>query len=699
MKRYGILTLICIGIVGLMSCDEDTASLTLSEATPVVLSGSIENHFQTRNDDGETEWSDETLPTITQITYSSIMQTEGAPIFHFAQFAQLSQMGQVTFRDGEEVPNYPMSGDSIRMVLHTRTGTFPRDDYMEDNRKQLKLHAGNSKNNDYLLGNNGYGTKATSSVKISLHHIMTRINVTFTKHDDVLTLPQTATLRLKGNALPKSGSFPIESSPGKDNYKATPIEGSNMVALRAGYNYVLATGNDLTGVGFNEITIDDYTLTENQVNAHLIPVASDGSGEHMVLEPGVSYTLNFHIGKVGIVGLSIYTASWDIIDINTPESNHLAQRVVLNLGEYDKTDIEKIVVFDEKNKKYTAAIDSAHSQQQGLANRITNSVQIPATIKYAEIYTAKGMIINTDRLTYSNDTLSISLSKSGMKPVNPDEEYDSINNPYAITTPIQLFKIEDLPNATFRQVVDLDLRNTPNRSIMGEFTGRYDGNNKHISYLLLNDNGLFYHNNGIIENLYLKSGIINATEEATHVGTIATINSGQIIACVNNARIKNVSETNSSVYIGGLCGKLTGSGLIIGCLQSGAITSSSGTAAGFVGEIDSKDAKMTACVNVAKVASKTIFALCGNINSAEYNEMELCYWLAGTATIGSSATESAVGGYSDDQADGNDLCALSTDRLKENATINRLNNKLNEYNITTYRFELLTWPTAVKTTN
>ena len=94
------------------------------------------------------------------------------PIFHFAQFAQLSEMGQVTFRDGEEMPNYPMNGDSIRMILHTRTGTFPRDDYMEDDRKQLKIHAGSSKSNDYLLGNNGYGNKETSHVNIRLSHIM-----------------------------------------------------------------------------------------------------------------------------------------------------------------------------------------------------------------------------------------------------------------------------------------------------------------------------------------------------------------------------------------------------------------------------------------------------------------------------------------------------------------------------------------------
>ena len=286
-----------------------------------------------------------------------------------------------------------------------------------------------------------------------------------------------------------------------------------------------------------------------------------------------------------------------------------------------------------------------------------------------------------------------------MKPMNPDEAYHPDTNPYAVTTPTQLFKIEDLPSASFKQAVELDLSNTPNTSIKGEFTGKYDGNDKKISHLLLNDNGLFYHNNGIIENLYLKSGIINATADAKHVGSIATINSGEIVACVNNVRIKNASTSNANTYIGGICGELTGTGLIIGCLQSGAITSSSGTAAGLVGEISSNDARVTACINVAKVASTKIFALCGKVSSTNYNEMALCYWLAGTATVGSSADESAVFGYTDSQSDRNDLCALSTNRLKESATIDRLNNKLIEYGITTYKFELLTWPTAVKTTN
>ncbi len=706
MKRYGILAALGICIIGLMGCNDAMDTYESAEATPINLSGTISNGYSTRADEEVEDGDNSDASTDLPMTFTSLMRdVDGNPIFHFAQYARLATtvladngIGKVSFVQDKDFPSYPMAGQFVRMILHTRTSANPREDYAEDNRKLLNLKAGR----DYLLGNNATGNKDTESANIRLHHIMTRIVVQFTKADDFVKLPESASFTLKDKKVLKEGTFPIDIvigdkiSEADEAIKATAKMNSGDHVLGAGENFVLATGENLTGTGFSSITIDDYTLNATDLAKLFVPKGENKETE-MILNPGLSYTLTFHVNILGLAGLSIHVAPWDVIDVTTPEADHTAQRIHLSLGDYEKEDLEKIVVFDEENNKYTAEIDKEYPSPEASSNRTTNSVQLPNNIVKAELYTSKGMIISTTNITYTESVLTIGLSKSGMLPVDPSAAYDATNNPYAVTTPIQLFKIEDLPDASFRQTADLDLCSTANNSIGGAFTGRFDGNSKYISNLLLNDNGLFEHNIGVIENVHLKSGLINVQPGATHAGSIAAINSGKIIACNNNARIKSTSV--SPTYIGGICGKLSGElkkqGLVIGCLQSATITAANGVAAGIVGQQIDNKSLTTACINVGKMSAPKIAGICGSIESYSLSNIEYCYWLAGTATAPNSDEEVAVIGYEESVSNEKDICALSTYRLRETETIDRLNDVLLNNEISTYTFKLSVWPTAV----
>jgi len=192
------------------------------------------------------------------------------------------------------------------------------------------------------------------------------------------------------------------------------------------------------------------------------------------------------------------------------------------------------------------------------------------------------------------------LSRGGMLAEDPSIAM-SPTNPYLITTPVQFMNVKYELDAYYKQIRTVDL-NTLN--LIGEqrffngfentFSGAFDGNGHRIDGIDIAARGLFDTNAGTLKNIRLTTGTIDATGK-DYAGSIAGVNSGNIIACVNEARITNT--VGAATIEGGIVGQNTATGRIIGNVNTGTILYVN-TVGGICGEnANINENTIVACIN------------------------------------------------------------------------------------------------------
>ncbi|KAA6347206.1 hypothetical protein EZS27_005311 [termite gut metagenome] len=164
--------------------------------------------------------------------------------------------------------------------------------------------------------------------------------------------------------------------------------------------------------------------------------------------------------------------------------------------------------------------------------------------------------------------------------------------------------------------------------------------------------GLFNACSGIIQNLHIKSGAITVNINSSTSGGGGVFvgelkSNGQIIGCSNSIPV-------NGRYSAGICGRLT-EGSIIGCVNHGAITGSTGIG-GICYYHTAENGIIKACYNTGSITSSGTPAYTGGIvgrfNTDANRGINACYNIGSISTTSSSAVTSMgpINGHSTSKA-------------------------------------------------
>lgn len=237
--------------------------------------------------------------------------------------------------------------------------------------------------------------------------------------------------------------------------------------------------------------------------------------------------------------------------------------------------------------------------------------------------------------------------------------YDAAKTEFEISTAEQLAGLGDIlagsgdierdsfAGKTIRLTADIDLDNklwTPlGRSYGWTFDGVFDGQGHKINNLYVHDEqsdnnfygGLFVNLGGEIKNLEIAGGKVQVDGGGTAGAFAATMSEkGLISGCINRAAVSASADAN----VGGICGKVSGSGKILSCANYGEISSKNGQAGGMaaIGE----RARLWGCYNSGSVKSE--LAAGGLLGSEAEAWVTDCYNLGKVS--GGEAEKSYAGG-------------------------------------------------------
>ncbi len=572
---------------------------------------------------------------------------------------------------------YPLSdsGQDNYIYLFAFTNTV-------DANMNMSLRAGY----DELLANNGRsvneestnaeGVKGSSNDPVEVlnfRHVMTQVNVKVEIDIDgeeeelggsLESIPEAIAFTVTD--VYNSGSYkltakePQEGDPNPD--KATAV-GTTLYTLTEGTHYLVPTGQNLTGRSLKSLKIDDYTAPNADLNTFKIQKEDDSD---FILLPGYAYNLTLKIRRLQVEVYAGQT-TWTGFELGNDDVTAESKILEMNLGAYN-TDINnypdpitKVVLYGEDGKMYVG-----EPNQNGDMAFVT----LPAgTVKEVELYTGRGLLVRRELNTtlYNGTTyvLDFPLSVAGMFLEIPSGQ-NSEANPYLVQTVTQFIKIwRDADGLCYKQMENLEfdsfIMDDLNQD-MGEFSGIYDGNGFSISKSVSSGSGIFGVNKGIIKNMRITSGTLNANDWDEYAGIICRENQGQIIGCINEARI-----TMSEGAVGGICGLNGTNGRIIGCLNIGNIEAGT-VKGGICGENrNTSQNAIIGCVNTGRVvyhylSTDIIGGICGKtVEGSGANTISNCYWLYGTAAFELGGKEYAVGNLP--AVTWNDVTAVSVDWL------------------------------------
>ena len=200
-------------------------------------------------------------------------------------------------------------------------------------------------------------------------------------------------------------------------------------------------------------------------------------------------------------------------------------------------------------------------------------------------------------------------------------------------------------------------------SASNPFKGILDGKNYRIKGIYINSEeqykALFNYNSGIIQNVILDDGDINATH---FVAGIAAVNngSGQIINCVNKIEINAsyitggivarnsglIEDCKNMAYLvlesasGGICGENQRGGIVRRCFNENEMLLKDWGLGGIVG---SNYGIVEKCYNLGNILASTSYARSakGGITGSNYGTIKKCYNLA---TVTGNSSNWNVGG-------------------------------------------------------
>ena len=424
--------------------------------------------------------------------------------------------------------------------------------------KNLTLNNFSSNSSNYAGGLAGYNSGTVTAVTLN--------NIDITARDYAGGIVGYSTGTILGsditgvdiNALSYTGGIVgyISSGNVKSNTVSGNVIGSNYTGLAAGYIYTYTSVIGLTG-----IIADGNVMGANYVGG-IVGFANDycasaapisgiyRSGSIIATGANVGRTL---AGKSNGCGNNFYNSSLAAKSITVngnsvtstyPSSNHGA--------DFDNlADLNDINFVELSIDTYTGG----DNDDDG----------------YYYDYNDSGTII---KKKVSDYPLTFTLSGAG-----------TTADPYLINSSSDLKQINLELGSVYKLNTDLDLTGYylyMIGSYHNGFSGTFDGNNKTISNLTLNNldgsyTGLFGNNRGTIKNLALNSCNINSNN---YVGSLAGTNSGTIREIsINNIDITSLDNT------GGLVGYT--SGTIVGSTIAGATVSGFNNTGGITGYVSS----------------------------------------------------------------------------------------------------------------
>jgi len=571
----------------------------------------------------------------------------------------------LTFTSG--TPYYPLARNVIRFFAYSGRA---QNGYMY-------LTAGSTGSSDAVLSNYGRRVSNGSNVNTSyegevtpgssndpadllkFRHVMTQLEVII-KVDSteiptfVDTPPTNVSFTLDSIAL--HGYYPVTAKAPTplNNYTAEIAERtSGEYEIKEGINYLIPNGMTLSGKQFNTLKIDDYTATDDDLMGFTIH--PDNTNTVNALLPGFSYTLTITVRRLKVVSATLTYVPWQRTEIKDGDISYDPNDLTLDLGNYvnsgaDK--ITKVVLRTVNNRLYVG-----EAAKNGTAIQF---VTLPTdNVDRVELYTSRGLLLMTeDNIVYGSNTLTLPLFEGGMFAEDPGVPYDDDDNPYMVTTAVQLLNVSKNLTQSYKLGVDIDLNalvedGNGNFDGFGSFDGIFDGNGYWIANLNISNSGLFAENSGTLRNIRLFSGRFDATGQQ-YAGTICGRNTGMVVACLNEANIDNVTQ-----FAGGIVGY--NAGKILACINTGNIWDGNvvGGVCGY--NANAVDGAIVSCLNTGElnVNATLLGGICGQSapNTSAY-VIKTSFWLEGTAQRFVGGSEYAVGSNCVGLLDSSDLDPL-----------------------------------------
>lgn len=497
-------------------------------------------------------------------------------------------------------PYYPFGQATIRIMAHS--GKAPNG--------VMPLTAGTALTNDAILSNYGksnidadvnpdyaprgtIGSSANPVEILQFRHVMTQVivSVELDASSPVDHDPETLHFTLSDGVAVTRGSYNIQSL--STDLAATEPSTPDY-SIKLGTNYLVPNGKELVGTKMTSLVIDDYTAKPEDLDTYVITKADGGTSDNMKLLPGYSYRLKLKISRLKLTGITLEKIDWEPHDV-TGELSYAPNRLALDLGlyntgaNYDANDTISRVVLLADGKQYVGRSVGGNMQFITLPDA--------GTVSEVYLYTNRGRLLasNINSFDYTKTVLNLPLSVGGFS------QAGTVSDPYLITTTVQFMNVKYDLTANYKQMATVDL-NTLNligedrffNGFEGTFSGTFDGNGNRIDGIDIEARGLFDTNAGTLKNIRLTTGTIDATGK-DYAGSIAGVNSGNIIACVNEARIANIAR--ALTIQGGIVGQNTATGRVIGNVNTGTILSGD-VMGGVVGENLNTDANtIVACIN------------------------------------------------------------------------------------------------------
>lgn len=572
---------------------------------------------------------------------------------------------------------YPLGQKVIRFFAYSGTAT---GEYMS-------LTAGNTASQDALLSNfgkradtiysdEGEGTPGSSdnpAAVLNFRHVMTQLKVEVKIDEDekpgtVTQVPKTVKFRMAD--IPRTGKYSIYAEapdPADDSTAEKAIDTDGTYTVQLGTNYLIPNGADLTGKQLTYLEIDDFTATAPDLAGYTVELSPGNTvSTSMKLLPGYAYTLTFLIRRLKVAGIMLRKIDWDPEEIDQDGVTYVPKYLELDLGDYKNEGadtITKAVLFTTGMLQYVG-----RPEDGGGDNARMQYVTLPAAndVDSIQLYTKSGLLIATSVQTsvYDGNTLTLPLSAAGMLPVNNSLPYHADTNPYAVTNAHQFINIGKAPGDSYRQMINIDMDALVKEedemvSALSEFTGHYDGQDYWVSNVRIAGPGLIRTNKGVLENVRLESGEIDASGETAAVGSFCGTNEGTLLACINQAQITGATGT-----VGGICGINTASGEIVACMNMGDIPQGS-TVGGICG--DNRNTAANTVVSsfstgMLNRSATNLGGICGVVSASGSTVLNTCFWLVGTAGRGIGTSEVAVGGSN--TVDMTDVSDVSPERLR-----------------------------------
>lgn len=657
MKKLYILSLSLLSTL-LLACQKQDEEI--GEEQPIQLSGVV-----TRATPGAV------APTSNYNLFVSA-KLGGSPYLVNVPATMAAGSGNITLGGGPWF--YPLGAANLNFYAFTNSA---------NGSDVMTITSGSSATNDALLSNNGgtgtIGSSTSQITQLEFSHIMTKIDVAYENSDPELGLTWApTTLKLRFAGVSASGGYNVNALPGA---LASSLTGGYDIVY--GTNYVVPSGSKLSK-NMTSLVVDDYVATAADLAKYTItPVAP---ATDITLNPGEAYVITLKFKRLQLESVTLQLGAWNNINLPGSAIGYVARTLNLNLGGYTTNDITKIEVIDNSDKLFTGSV----------ASGIATFIVAPTTSKNVKLFTANGLLVGSTSAVLNSGTLDLGkLNKFGMLPDSPNNDYDPISNPYAVYTFEQFKKIDNTGAYNFKQTSNIDFKNEQTPSI--DMIGSYNGNGFQLKGVNIVGSGLFKEIKAgqIVQNVRITSGCVTQSGADNYVGAICGKNSGTMVACINHVPV----ISSSIKYVGGLCGY--NESKIIGSLNSGNIGGVYGVGsyvAGICGYNSYVGSAITSCVNIGMITATgnyrngVLAAICGFSDAG--GQFNTSYWLTGTAAAVIGGTQVSVNGTSITL---NDVADLSPNRMREQQTLDNLNNGMPVWSAT-YKFKLspFVWPLPSK---